>query len=108
MKKSTFFLPLLLSLFLTACGQTPLMQSAGQTFDDVALTTKVKTEIAQVQGLTEAATINVDAYKGVVSLAGFVDSEQTKRVAGQAASNVQGVTRVVNNLIVKPKALSGQ
>lgn len=95
---------IILSTVLVACAPTQTSRGTGEMIDDVTLTTKVKTEIAQTQGLRDAAEINVDTYRGVVSLAGFVNSEEEGRAAAQAATKVQGVTRVRNNLIVKPKA----
>lgn len=95
---------IILSTVLVACAPTQTSRATGEMIDDVTLTTKVKTEIAQTQGLRDAAEINVDTYRGVVSLAGFVNSEEEGRAAAQAATKVQGVTRVRNNLIVKPKA----
>ncbi|HEY0844387.1 MAG TPA: BON domain-containing protein [Noviherbaspirillum sp.] len=103
MKLSASMLALVLSLFLAACAPTSTSRSTGQTLDDAAITARVKTEIAQTQGLGEAAAINVDTYRGVVSLAGFVDSEQLKRNAGQAAMRVSGVEKVFNNLQIKPR-----
>lgn len=95
---------IILSAALVACAPTQTSRGTGELIDDVTLTTKVKTEIAQTQGLRDAAEINVDSYRGVVSLAGFVNSEEEGRAAAQAATKVQGVTRVRNNLIVKPRA----
>lgn len=95
---------IILSAALVACAPTQTSRGTGEVVDDVTVTTKVKTEIAQTQGLRDAAEINVDTYRGVVSLAGFVNSEEEGRAAAQAAAKVQGVTRVKNNLIVKPRA----
>lgn len=84
---------------------TQTSRSTGQTFDDTAVTARVKTEIAQAQGMTKAVDIDVDTYRGVVALAGFVESEQQKKAAEQAASRVPGAEKVVNNLqlIRKPQ-----
>jgi hyperosmotically inducible protein len=101
MKKPTFFLSIAFSLFLIACAPTQTSRSTGQTLDDAAITARVKAEVAQTQGLGEAATINIDTYRGVVSLAGFVDNEQQRRNAGQAATRVPGVEKVFNNLQLK-------
>lgn len=106
------FLPVLfatiLSLFIAACAPTATSRSTGQTLDDAAITARVKTEIAQTQGIGDAAAINVDTYRGVVSLAGFVDNEKQKREAGQAAMRVAGVEKVFNNLQLKPATSSGR
>lgn len=101
MKKMTVLLSIVFSLFLSACAPTQTSRSTGQTIDDAAITARIKTEIAQTQGIGDAAAINVDTYRGVVSLAGFVDNEQQKRNAGQAAMRVAGVEKVFNNLRLK-------
>jgi osmotically-inducible protein OsmY len=84
-----------------AGGAVAQDRTAGQTLDDATITAKVKMEIARTQGLAEAASVNVDTYRRQVSLAGFVDNEELKRAAEQAAQRVEGVEKVVNNLQVK-------
>jgi len=98
MKILSVILSLVTSLFLIACAPTSTSRSTGQAFDDAAITARVKTEIAQSQGIGDAAKINVDTFRGVVSLAGFVDSPEQKRNAAQAAMRVPGVEKVFNNL----------
>lgn len=92
---------------LSACAPTQTSRSTGQALDDASLTARVKTQIAQTQGIGQAAMVNVDSYRGVVSLSGFVDDAQQRRELGQVATNVAGVEKVFNNLQVKPQA-SGQ
>lgn len=103
MKQLTFFLPFLFAAILSACAPSQTSRATGQVMDDAAITARVKTEIGKAQGLGEALTINVDTYRGVVSLSGFVDSEQQIGAAGQAAMRVPGVDKVVNNLRLKPR-----
>lgn len=86
---------------LSACSATPDSRATGQVIDDSAITARVKTEIAKGQGLTQAASINVDTYRGVVMLAGFVDSKQQMDTAVAAATAVTGVEKVINNLRLK-------
>lgn len=102
MKNILPLLSIVLTLLLSACAPTQTSRSTGQTLDDATITARVKTEIAQAQGIGNAAAINVDTYRGVVSLAGFVDNDQQKRTASQAAMQVTGVAKVVNNLQIKP------
>jgi osmotically-inducible protein OsmY len=45
--------------------------------------------------------INVETFKGVVQLSGFVNSKESVTKAGEVARGVKGVTGVKNNLIVK-------
>ena len=77
-------------------------RSAGEFTSDAALTTKVKTAIASDSGIGNAANINVNSYRGVVQLNGFVESQDKIQRAVTAARNVQGVRDVQNNLQVKP------
>ena len=107
MRILTVILSMVISLLVAACAPTSTSRSTGQVLDDTSITARVKTEIAQTQGIGDAAAINVDTYRGVVSLAGFVDNEQQKRTAGQAAMRVSGVEKVFNNLQLKSRS-SGQ
>lgn len=104
MKKMHLLVSVVLAFFLAACAGTDGSRTTGQTFDDAAITAKVKKDIAMSQGLRDAASINVDTYRGVVSLAGFVNNQQEAHAAAIAASGVKGVNRVVNNLQVKPQS----
>lgn len=103
MKKLATLLPIMFALLLGACAPTQTSRSTGQTLDDASITTRVKTAIAQTQGVGKAASINVDTYRGVVSLAGFIDTEQEKRDAEKTAAGVSGVEKVFNNLQIKNK-----
>lgn len=98
MKILTVIVSLIASLSLMACAPTSTSRSTGQAFDDAAITARVKTEIAQSQGIGDAAKINVDTFRGAVSLAGFVDTPEQKRAAAQAAMRVPGVAKVLNNI----------
>jgi hyperosmotically inducible protein len=95
---------LLFAGLLGACASTESSRATGQVLDNAALTAKVKTEIAQSQGVGQAAQVNVDTYRGVVMLSGFVDNAEQKRELGQTALKVSGVEKVFNNLQVKPQA----
>lgn len=102
MKKFLATLSIIFAMGLVACAPTKTSRGTGEVVDDASITARVKTEIAQTQGMSEAAAINVDTYRGVVSLAGFVDNETQARKAVEAARNVPGVTSVKNNLQIKP------
>ena len=79
-------------------------RTAGEFTSDAALTAKVKTALANDAGLGTAADVNVNSYRGVVQLNGFVDSADKIQRASEAARRVSGVTRVENNLQVKPRS----
>lgn len=107
MKSAKYLLPLGFAVLLTACAPTQTSRSTGETLDDASITTRVKTAIAQDEGLGRALAINVDTYRGVVSLSGFVDDKQQVTEAARVAMRIAGVEKVINNLRVKPQA-SGQ
>jgi hyperosmotically inducible protein len=70
--------------------------------DDSALTARVKTAIARDASLGAAKDINVNTYRGVVQLSGFVESEDVARRAVAIAKEVEAVRSVENALRVKP------
>jgi osmotically-inducible protein OsmY len=76
-------------------------RKVGQNVDDASITAAVKAKLAAEQGTTTLTGINVDTSGGTVSLSGTVDSEAMKLRAATLAQQVDGVTRVVNNLQVR-------
>ena len=86
----------------TASSGQSSSRTAGEFTSDAALTAKVKTAIANDAGLGSAVNINVNSYRGVVQLNGFVASADQIDRAATAARGVDGVSRVDNNLQVKP------
>lgn len=87
---------------LGACASEPRSQrSAGEFTDDAVLTAKVKTAIATDAGARTASAVNVETYRGVVQLTGFVDSEDQASRAVSAAKKVQGVRSVKNDIRIK-------
>ena len=88
------------ALALGACAETGTSESTGEYVDNAAITAKVKTAILQDPAL-KVMQISVKSYKDVVQLSGFVDTGAMKAHAGTVASNVEGVTSVKNDLVVK-------
>src|SRR5688500_4770509 len=70
-----------------ACSSTRTQRAPGEQVDDAALLTSVKSALAS-DPVTEAGEINVDVNRGVVKLAGFVDTSQEKSKAGDIARQV--------------------
>ena len=79
---------------------TSKQEGAGAYFDDSVITTKVKAAVLQEASL-KSAEINVETYKGVVQLTGFVRSRADINKAVEVAKGVKGVTSVKNDMIVK-------
>lgn len=89
----------LITVFM-GCASTQTHESTGQYVDDSAITAKVKSAIFTDPAL-KVLQINVETYKGVVQLSGFVDSSQSASKAGEVARSIPGVVSVKNDLVVK-------
>jgi osmotically-inducible protein OsmY len=68
--------------------------------DDTVITGKVKAAIFNEPTL-KSAEINVETFKGVVQLSGFVSSAANETRAVQVARNVGGVKSVKNDMRLK-------
>lgn len=93
------FLPILLALFV-GCAGTATQESTGDYIDDTVLTTKVKAAVFNEASL-KSAEINVETFKGVVQLSGFVSSQADINKAVEIARDVPGVKSVTNDMRVK-------
>ncbi len=90
-------LTLIAPLLLSACGKT-----VGETIDDATITTRVKTALLNdpdVGGLR----IDVDTFKGTVTLSGAVKSQAEADKAVAIARKINGVSDVKSTLQVQPK-----
>jgi hyperosmotically inducible protein len=76
-------------------------RTTGEFTSDSALTAKVKSAIATDVGARTAAAINIETYRGVVQLTGFVDSREQAAKAEGAAKKVEGVRSVKNDVRIK-------
>ena len=92
---AVFIAALLVSALGCASQSEP--QSPGAYMGDSWVTTKVKTAILNEPSL-KVLQINVETYKGVVQLSGFVDNAASRDKAAEIARGVQGVTAVKNDL----------
>ena len=96
---STFLLTVSM-LVAIGCASTPTGSSTGEMIDDTVITTKVKAAIFQDEELS-ASEINVETFKGVVQLSGFVSDRSDVPRAAVVARAVAGVVSVRNSLVVK-------
>jgi osmotically-inducible protein OsmY len=102
MKRLNFATRWLLAIALllpltAACGKT-----VGETIDDTTITTRVKTAMLNdpaVGGLS----INVDTFKGVVTLSGRVKNQNERNQAITLARRTSGVVEVKDALQVIPE-----
>ena len=96
---ATFFFAIVLASFL-GCASTTKQEGTGEYVDDTVLTTKVKAAIFNEPSL-KSAEINVETFKGVVQLSGFVSSQANIDKAVQVARSVPGVESVKNAMRLK-------
>ena len=82
------------------CASSRTHEGTGQYVDDSVITSKVKAAILGEPGL-KVSEINVETYKGVVQLSGFVSSRADINGAVRVASAVGGVKSVTNDMHVK-------
>lgn len=105
MKQNRFISATILAVTLAAamgCASTSKQESTGEYVDDSVITTKVKAAVLNEPTL-KSSEINVETFKGVVQLSGFVSTESDTKKAVEVARNVKGVTSVKNDMLVKAK-----
>jgi len=82
------------------CASTSQREGTGEYVDDAVITTKVKAAIFNEPTL-KSTEINVETFKGVVQLGGFVNSQADINKAVELARSVKGVTSVKNDMRLK-------
>ena len=82
--------------FLVSCGK-----AVGETIDDATITTRVKTVFVN-DPVIGAARIDVDTFKGVVTLSGRVKSKEDEQKAIELAKKIHGVVDVKSTLQIQP------
>jgi osmotically-inducible protein OsmY len=98
-RASAYCLTVLVVVFL-GCAATPTREGSGEYLDDTVITTKVKAAIFNEPSL-KVSEINVETFKGIVQLSGFVNSQADINKAAAVARGVQGVKSVRNDMRVK-------
>lgn len=83
-------------LLLAGCGKT-----IGETIDDATITTRVKTSLLNDKEVSGMA-IDVDTFRGVVTLSGRVKTRAEEQRAIALAQRVSGVSDVKSTLQVDP------
>lgn len=82
------------------CASTKTSEGTGEYFDDSWITARVKAAILNEPTL-KSSEINVETFKGVVQLSGFVSSEDKIRKAVALTKEVKGVKTVKNDMRVR-------
>lgn len=100
MKKRTGIVAAMLLATTFGCASTYKQASTGEYIDDSVITGKVKAAVFEDPAL-KSAEVNVETFKGVVQLSGFVSSQADINKAVSLARGVNGVTEVKNDMQVK-------
>ena len=103
MKQLKYFITIftaILFMSILGCASTTKSEGTGEYLDDSVITTKVKAAVFNEPTL-KATEINVETYKGVVQLSGFVNSQSSIDRAEEVARGVKGVKSVKNDMRVK-------
>ena len=99
-RKFAYVFAALIMALAMGCASTSTKESTGQYVDDSVITTRVKAAIFHEPTL-KSAEINVETFKGVVQLSGFVSSRAAESKAVEVASGVAGVKSVKNDMRLK-------
>ena len=90
------------ALLTTAgCAVKRGQETVGAYVDDAAITTVVKSRMAESK-LVSATAISVETLNGTVQLSGFAKSTTEKSAAEKIARNVANVKSVRNDIVVRP------
>ena len=103
MKQLKYFITIFTAIVfmsILGCASTTKSEGTGEYIDDSVITTKVKAAVINEPTL-KATEINVETYKGVVQLSGFVSSQSDINRAEEVARSVKGVKSVKNDMRVK-------
>jgi osmotically-inducible protein OsmY len=99
-RKLAILAGVLLMATTLGCASTAKQEGTGEYVDDTVITTKVKAAILNEPTL-KSADINVETFKGVVQLSGFVSSQAAENKAVEVARTVGGVKSVKNDMRLK-------
>lgn len=99
-KRFTTFILMLVMVAFMGCASSPKQEGTGEYLDDTAITAKVKSAVFGEPTL-KSAEINVETFKGIVQLSGFVSSQADINKAVEVTRGVGGVKSVKNDMRVK-------
>ncbi|MEO8101280.1 MAG: BON domain-containing protein [Betaproteobacteria bacterium] len=93
-------IPAVLLATMLGCASTSNREGTGEYIDDTVITTKVKAAVLNEPTL-KSSEVNVETFKGVVQLSGFVTDAGDVQKASAVARSVKGVVSVKNDMRVK-------
>jgi len=99
-RKCGYFIGALALAVTLGCASTAKQEGTGEYVDDTVITGKVKAAILGEPTL-KSAEINVETFKGVVQLSGFVSSQVAENKAVEVTRTVPGVKSVKDDMRLK-------
>ncbi|HCS13512.1 MAG: transporter [Zetaproteobacteria bacterium CG06_land_8_20_14_3_00_59_53] len=99
-KRFTGFMLAMVVASLLGCASTATQEGTGEYVDDTVITSKVMAAFIGESSL-KAGEINVETFKGIVQLSGFVSSSDDERKAVELARSVKGVKSVKDDMRLK-------
>jgi hyperosmotically inducible protein len=103
MKITSYLSALLLvmvGMLAIGCASTPTQESTGEYVSDTWITSKVKAALVG-DSVVNSTEVNVETFKGVVQLSGFVSSQDAMDQALIVAGEIKGVSSVENGMKIK-------
>lgn len=99
-RRFAYFIGAMALAVTLGCASTAKKEGTGEYVDDTVITTKVKAAILNEPTL-KSAEVNVETFKGVVQLRGFVGSQLAENKAVEVTRTVSGVKAVKNDMRLK-------
>ena len=99
-RRFAYFVGAMVLAVTLGCASSSKKEGTGEYVDDSVITTKVKAAILGEPTL-KSAEINVETFKGVVQLSGFVSSRDAETKAVDVTRTVAGVKSVKNDMRLK-------
>jgi len=94
------FTGIFLMTVVAGCSGDNSRKTAGRFIDDSVITSEVAAEMLH-EPMLKKGRIDVESFRRVVLLSGFVDSSQASGRAVKIAKSVNGVNAVKNSIVVK-------
>ncbi len=99
-RRFAYFIGAMVLAVTLGCASTAKKEGTGEYVDDTVITSKVKAAILGEPTL-KSAEINVETFKGVVQLSGFVSTQVAELKAVDITRGVAGVKSVKNDMRLK-------
>jgi osmotically-inducible protein OsmY len=99
-RRFAYFIGAMVLAVTLGCASSAKKEGTGEYVDDTVITSKVKAAILGEPTL-KSAEINVETFKGVVQLSGFVSTQVAELKAVDITRGVAGVKSVKNDMRLK-------